>query len=96
MNPLETVPALLFAFYTTSPLSHPPFFFLSSPSAPGEDEALEFARICFPAAARALRWIEGICMGRGGELVRHVRENRRNVTAEAQQMRAVEKRGEEG
>lgn len=35
-------------------------------------------------------------MGRGGELVRHVRENRRNVTAEAQQMRAVEKRGEEG
>ncbi|KAF3856179.1 hypothetical protein F7725_016902 [Dissostichus mawsoni] len=29
----------------------------------GEDEALEFARICFPAAAQALRWIEGICMG---------------------------------
>lgn len=35
-------------------------------------------------------------MGRGGELVRHVRENRRNVTVEAQQMRAVEKRGGRG
>ncbi|KAI9520945.1 hypothetical protein NQZ68_010646 [Dissostichus eleginoides] len=35
----------------------------------GEDEALEFARICFPAAAQALRWIEGICMGWGGEML---------------------------
>lgn len=72
-KPPAVLPALLFPFYSTSPISHPPFF----PSAQGEDEALEFARICFPAAARALRWIEGICMGWGGESKRSEGEQER-------------------
>lgn len=67
MKPLETTsctsPTFHFLFNPSTFSSS--FFFL--PSALGEDEALAFARICFPAAARALRWIEGICMGWGGE-----------------------------
>ncbi|KAK1901665.1 Leucine-rich repeat and WD repeat-containing protein 1 [Dissostichus eleginoides] len=64
----------------------------------GEDEALEFARICFPAAAQALRWIEGICMGWGGESKRSEgeQEAERDVTAEAEQMRAEEREERKG
>lgn len=65
MKPLETSSrsSPTFHFLHNPPLSQAPFF----PSALGEDEALDFARICFSAAARALRWIEGICIGWGGE-----------------------------
>lgn len=67
MKPLETTGCTSPTFH----FLHNPSTFSSSvfppASAQGEDEALEFAGICFPAAARALRWIEGICMGWGGE-----------------------------
>lgn len=66
MKPLETSSCTSPTFHSlySPPLSHappPPF------PALGEDEELEFARMCFSAAAWALRWIEGICMGWGGE-----------------------------
>lgn len=66
----------------------------------GEDEALEFARICFPAAAQALRWIMGICIGWGGESKRCEGEQKtrreREMLLLLLQMRAVGRRGRRG